>query len=221
MTKEQVLKHGEVIKWFVDNVDKGVWARDVSNENIIWGLNKNPNWFLDYTYIQNDSYSELRMAQADGKVIQSNVYKEKYGHSWSLSNDWRGDCLEFVAPLNMYRIKPDEPKFKVGDWMVNKATEASFGKKASKPLLVEQDWLDHIKKYGKTYGGNTAYTGNLENFELWQPTEGEWCVFWSDNIAKYRIARYRDKPDHRHRGYKCGLYSHVAPLEFALTLKDK
>lgn len=35
MLKEQVQKHGEVIKWFCDNPDKGVWHQAELSKAIV------------------------------------------------------------------------------------------------------------------------------------------------------------------------------------------
>ena len=68
MTKEQIEKHGEIIKWWVDHVDKGVWFKLKSSET--WTLTHRPEFFTDFIYVQNDEYAELRKALVEGKQLQ-------------------------------------------------------------------------------------------------------------------------------------------------------
>ena len=65
---------------------------------------------LDTVYVLNDSYSTYRKALAEGKTIEYLNYKEEWEN---LTKNCRR--LEGV-PLKELRIKPEEPKFKVGDW---------------------------------------------------------------------------------------------------------
>ena len=99
MTSKDVEKHYDVIRWWLDNTDKGVLYRQ---EDGNWRLAKTPTFTVDTIYIQNDEYAELRKALADGKTIQT---KEKTDDNsdWVDSvnpNFMSGDILE-------YRIKPE------------------------------------------------------------------------------------------------------------------
>jgi hypothetical protein len=67
MTKEQIEQHKEIIKWFIDNHDNGVWTK---GENEGWVLQTCPTFSEKAAYVQNDEYYELRKALADGKIIQ-------------------------------------------------------------------------------------------------------------------------------------------------------
>lgn len=96
MTKEEIQKHGEVIKWFIDNPDKEVWCKD--NEG--WFVTNNPTFYLNYAYVKNDEYAELRKAQADGKVIE---FRQSEDDFWSETNNNNS----FILPLSNYRIKCD------------------------------------------------------------------------------------------------------------------
>ena len=46
MTKEQIEKHGEVMKWFIDNQEKGVWFKQKDSD---WRLIITPifNTYMD------------------------------------------------------------------------------------------------------------------------------------------------------------------------------
>ena len=72
MTKEQAQKHGNVIKWFIDNSDKGVYELT----SIGWKLTDEPNFYPADKYVQNDRYAEFRKALVDGKTIQVNDFEE-------------------------------------------------------------------------------------------------------------------------------------------------
>ena len=98
MTKEQIEAHKEVIKWFIDNSDKGVWFKGFMNE---WELQTNPHFVEDYLYIQNDEYAEFRKALSDSKTVQQiyGAYCEWKDLDWS---------DKFTHPIENYRIKPDK-----------------------------------------------------------------------------------------------------------------
>ena len=82
MNKAQIEKHGEVIRWFIDNSDKGVWFKGFMDE---WELQTDPHFVEEYLYVQNDKYVELRKALADGKTVQLLMYNQDYpnGENWT------------------------------------------------------------------------------------------------------------------------------------------
>ena len=188
MTKQQIEKHGEVIKWFCDNVDKGVWCKFESCKT--WELRYDPKFEVYTEYIENDVYAELRKAQADGKVIEN-----------SSTCGWiplEGNIEGFK--LSSLRIKPDEPKFKVGDW------------------------VRHLQPYDEVFQMTEQVLSdrNSDEFELWQPKEGEWCVFYNmlaDGNFYWldRFTEFRNEVPH---GTGKNSANCIAPLEFAQTLKD-
>ena len=55
MTKEQVTKHGEVIKWFCDNPDKGVWIKDMND----WHIVNEPAFLTCDLIVPNDEYAKF------------------------------------------------------------------------------------------------------------------------------------------------------------------
>lgn len=121
-------------------------------------------WHLtDKLYIINDEYVEFRKASAEGKTIQCNAKEGEnditytaYGHTWWV------DTTEFKYATRFYRVKPEEPKFKVGDWVIDK-------KRKHKPFMVTSSDLEaDSPNYVKI------------DCELWQPKPGEWCWFWNE-----------------------------------------
>lgn len=69
MKKQQIEIHGEVIKWFCDNPELGVWCK-FENCNEQWELRFDPKFEVFTRYVQNDEYAEFRKAREDGKTIQ-------------------------------------------------------------------------------------------------------------------------------------------------------
>ena len=115
--------------------------------------------------IINDEYYTYRKALAEGKTI------EYLGQS---SNLWH-EVPEpiFILHSTCYRIKPDEPKFKVGDFVRYIHTT---------PIRALE--INNIN-------GNRYYFTNSEmsclkhELELWIPVKGEWCWFW-DKCTPHR-----------------------------------
>ena len=78
LTKKQWNKHRKAIEWFY-NQPKGakVWFKGDADYDI-WELTETPSWSLEYTYIINDEYAELRKAIADEKDIEFLDYYNKW-----------------------------------------------------------------------------------------------------------------------------------------------
>jgi len=54
MTIEQANKHKKIIKWWLDNTEKGLWHNIGTKEEPDWVLIYAPLFNIDYTYVQND-----------------------------------------------------------------------------------------------------------------------------------------------------------------------
>jgi hypothetical protein len=190
MTKEQIKTHREVIKWWIDNPDKGVWYKNSLNE---WIRLTEPEFSEYFIYLQNDEYAEFRKALVDGKIVQHNLHSDcapKYRDVYETVNK-----IIKSVPASCYRIKPEEPEFKVGDWIIDKSS--GFIIQAYEDMLVK-------------------------NFKKWKPTKGEFCVFYDDSDEFYGVGRFIAKNIVNEK-YSCetisGEWSNVAPLEFVGTLK--
>lgn len=115
--------------------------------------------------IINDEYSIYRKALAEGKIVQ---YLGQYSNMWHEVQE-----PDFNLHPTCYRIKPDESKFKVGDFVryVHSTTA----------IALE---INNIN-------GNRYYFTNSEmsclkhELELWIPVKGEWCWFW-DKCTPHR-----------------------------------
>jgi hypothetical protein len=135
----------------------------------------------DYGYIINDKYVEYRKALAEGKAVE--VYAI---HDFKVIDEqpWRLfaiGCSTFDLPVECYRIKPEETRFKVGDWVRDGESLYPF---------VEPTSMH-------------SYTESLKRCTKWEPKEGEVCIFWdaidTGNVIskfshmeqeKYSTARY-------------------------------
>ena len=126
------------------------------------------NISVDALFVINDEYVELRKALAEGKTIQHNN-----SYLYSMKENWIDlkSCF-FPAPVKTYRIKPDEPKFKVGDFVrYVHSTQA---------IALE---INNIN-------GNRYYFINSEmscvehELELWTPVKDEWCWFYDIKSGK-------------------------------------
>ena len=100
MNKVQVEKHYDVIRWWLDNPDKGVLYRQ---EDGNWRLAKAPTFAADTIYIQNDEYAKLRKALADGKTIQIKEKADDSGVWVDLfkPNFMSGDILEYSIKIEL------------------------------------------------------------------------------------------------------------------------
>ena len=137
-----------------------------TNSNAWW--NEEP-WSYSSSYVTaiiiNDEYSIYRKALAEGKIVQ---YLGQYSNMWHEVQE-----PDFNLHPTCYRIKPDEPKFKVGDFVryVHSTTA----------IALE---INNIN-------GNRYYFTNSEmaclqhELELWTPVKGEWCWFW-DKCTPHR-----------------------------------
>ena len=130
------------------------------------------NISVDALFVINDEYSEFRKALAEDKVI------EYLGQS---SNVWHEvQEPDFNLHPTCYRIKPDEPKFKVGDF-VRYAH--------STPARALE--INNIN--GNRYYFTNSEMSCLEHeLEPWTPVKGEWCWFY-DKASKYsHLAQFNE-----------------------------
>ena len=125
------------------------------------------NISVDALFVFNDEYVEFRKALAEGKTI------EYLGQS---SNVWHEvQEPDFNLHPTCYRIKPDGPKFKVGDFV------RYVHSTPAKALEINN------------INGNRYYFTNSEmsclkhELKLWTPVKGEWCWFYDSKSSKYAI----------------------------------
>lgn len=141
--------------------------------------------FNSYGYIINDEYVELRKALAEGKTIQANLnywaFPETPEKQWDDVISNKIDEVFKKYGVNNIRIKPEEPKFKVGDWVV-----------------VTSDFQTRSREYFKgdiiTYHDRVQLNGSIgrneNNIRLWQPQPGEWCWFWDKYTDSFLLTKF-------------------------------
>ena len=104
-----------------------------------------------------DEYSMFRKALIEGEsieVLQSNT--ERWVNI--------GTIIESIKP-ELYRIKPNKPKFKVGDWVIHNGVV----KRVTKAVDGYIDSLDN----------EVAVIMKEESLELWEPEDEKY--FWYKN----------------------------------------
>lgn len=175
MRKETIIKYEkEFLAWCKgDSVLLGAPA-SMHDRTLIWREVRDfSDWKpLDTVYVLNDSYSDYRKALAEGKSIEfyELVDEDEFDSTKDVYKwlEWRSatPSSAFTKTLN-YRIKPEEPKFKVGDWVRDGKTIYQFIEPSS------------------TY----SYKLSLDRCELWKPQLGELVILKNKNniisIIKY------------------------------------
>ena len=198
MTPEQIKKHKEVIKWFCDNPDKGVWRKDHRTNN--WHFCRQPEFCYSDTYVQNDEYADFRKALADGETVQLD---NQFEYDSSKLKTWiEVDEISDHIPVAHYRIKSDKSKFKVDDWVYCTLKQGTTTLRQFKKEMTE--WT------------------NIYKLTKWVPVENEYCTLWDDGGDFYVIGKYLyTNTSNKHFCYSIkGSWDNIAPLEFIETLKD-
>lgn len=131
----------------------------------------------DVLIIIDDEYIEFRKALAEGKIVE-------FKHPQVGYDEW-----EIVTPEHLfqsivsgreYRIKPEEPKFKVGDWLIE-IHSGSYAK-------VLEVFTQEVRV--KLYDCNSIITTENTDFKLWEPKEGDICWFWNKSNIYPRLATF-------------------------------
>ena len=124
-----------------------------------------------------DIYCTYRIALVEGKTVEVYV---RHGVKALDKQPWRRfaiGCSTFDLPVECYRIKPEEPKFKIGDWITVNGPAGTFIECVSG---INDD----------TYvlsGTNICYKSQASK---WNPTQGEVCIVWdNDDICSAAIVR--------------------------------
>lgn len=150
------LNGGEVIYNFKDNRKfyNLTWDESIDALNYI---------------IVNDEYVEFRKALAEGKTIQWTSSDNQYDYPlWEIVTK-----IDTYFPVNRYRIKSEEPQFKVGDWIRSKDG-----------IDVCAVTKDTIRFYKEGFNKDLS-----DEWELWQPQPGEWCWF-RDNRGEASLRQF-------------------------------
>ena len=111
--------------------------------------------------IINDDYKLYRKALAEGKIVQ---YLGQYSNMWHEVQE-----PDFNLHPNCYRIKPDKPNFKVGDFVRYIP---------STPTRALE--INNINE-NKYYFTDSDMVCVEHELEPWTPIKGEWCWFFNDD----------------------------------------
>lgn len=143
----------ELIKKYKEEFDyhiNGGMVYHCYDNNFLWCLSGHGIWTLKPTVgiithiIKNDEYVEFRKALAEGKTIQFRNVSNPFFKEWEdLGN------LSF-NPNFEYRIKPIEPQFKDGDWLINTPSDLIFKYDSSihlKPDTCCIKWKPELNEY--------------------------------------------------------------------------
>lgn len=115
----------------------------------------------------NDELSEFRKALADGEIVQ--YYVDGFT-GWQDVKSIKQPCMH----PDSFRIKLEEPKFKVGDWVRVKTGTFEYDGTARISKGVKQ-----LSKSDMWLFSENHYKCNPDKYiEHWQPKLGEWCIMY-------------------------------------------
>ena len=153
------LNDGSILVKYVNKNQAESGYKDWHEDNNVFESN------LDYLIIINDQYSIYRKALAEGKTIE---YLEQSANLWH-------EVPEpiFILHPTCYRIKSDEPKFKVGDFVtpLNREINCSIWQ------------IDNILSCNTLVSGSTMLDPRI--IQPWTPVKGEWCWFYDNCDNRY------------------------------------
>ena len=124
-------------------------------------------------YIINDEFVEIRKALAEGKSIQMLCKYDKMEPIWDDMTEVI-KSIGFVDVKENYRIKPEAPKFKVGDWVRNRINEIG--------QILQEDYKSKgLYKISNTHALKCEVGTSAKDLTIWVPKKGDWCWFWNKN----------------------------------------
>lgn len=207
MNKQLINKYKlEFDHWLNDGIVL-MGKRNLSNNTIKW-YPSITNPFIEISesiiIIIKDEYFTYRKALAEGKTI------EYLGQS---SNLWQElENANFNLHQTCYRIQPDKPKFKVGDFVryIHAHT----------PKALE---INNIN--GDRYYFTNAEMSCIEHELItWTPVKGEWCWFYNNAYNKYsHLAKFNGMWENKFRSTTDTPWQFCEPFLNSMPsyLKDK
>ena len=162
MNKQLINKYKAEFDYWLNGGSLCIYRTDTEE---FWEPTTILNWdpFTPETivYIINDKYVEFRKALAEGKIVQ---YLGQYSNMWHEVQE-----PDFNLHPNCYRIKPDKPNFKVGDFVRYIP---------STPTRALE--INNINE-NKYYFTDSDMVCVEHELEPWTPIKGEWCWFFNDD----------------------------------------
>ena len=205
MNKELINKYKPEFDYFLN---EGKILYKHIHSNAWW--NEDP-WNYSPSYITaiiiNDEYSIYRKALAEGKTI------EYLGQS---SNVWHEvPEPDFNLHPTCYRIKPDEPKFKVGDFVTHESL------KITRQITKVDDDFIYFKEGSWALPHVEGFSNKLI---LWTPVKNEWCWFYDSKSSKSTaLAKFNEMWKNKFRSTTDTHWNFCEPFLNSLPsyLKDK
>lgn len=184
---------GSILVKYANPRDAEEGYEDWHEDDEVWNSN------LPYLIIINDEYSHFRKALAEGKTIQYRNINIRGFEKWE---DLK--TLSF-NPNFEHRIKPEEHKFKVGDWV----RQGNFVTKV------------HRVESGYYYDKNNESI-SVEKAVKWDPKEGEWCWFWDEHYTTAILAKFENISDGLFVEHNGNIFEYCEPFigELPTHLKD-
>ena len=140
------------------------------SHNYLW---TSPNAIL----VISDEYVEYRKALAEGKTVERIYSRGTPNERWQ-------ECPIYTEfPLEDYRIKPDEPEFKVGDYIIT----PNHGIRLIHKIDNKNCYYDSV---------NTANKYKMSELRLWTlelADDNEWVHYWNKRPEhSYSTCRKKD-----------------------------
>ena len=129
----------------------------------------------DLKIIIDDQYVEFRKALADGKTIEERYYTP--------TDHWGKHLSGFAISPKMLRIKPEEPEFKIGDYV------RYIHANSPKPLQISNI---NCERY---YFENSEIILRVDEIEKWEPQVGEWCTL-PNGYNGFTVSKFISKEFH-------------------------
>lgn len=120
-----------------------------------------------------DAYIEYRKALVEGKTVEYEIKTISDRHiRWvdilDQPNCYNTKTKVFNYEISTYRIKPEEPQFKVGDWVRDGDNIYQFIEPSS----------------------DYSYQESLKRCTLWKPKPDEWYWFWNTILENPVLAKF-------------------------------
>lgn len=183
MNKKLIQDNMEAFKHWLDGGSVLLGIRDSITSIIKWYPSVTDPFEEESTsgellVIINDDYCTYRKALVEGKIVE--FRHEKMGfEDWTIVNEEH--IFQNVVKGREYRIKPEEPKFKIGDFI---RQTKELGINVSRIYRIKAHISDILYSVEKNIYDVEAINAKEEYFELWKPSHKELCYFTHDTNTK-------------------------------------
>ncbi len=193
MNRELIKKYKKEFDYWLDNPDNLLFKSNIDKESK-WRKfdDSGDDWTWTHHYndkvqiVINDEYVEFRKAIIEGKTIQ--YYDCVFQHELCVNLD-KYDWIDLSIATSSftfsdklkYRIKPEEPKFKAGDFI---RQTKELGINVSRIYRIKAHISDILYSVEENIYDVDAINAKEEYFELWKPYNKELCYFTHDTNTK-------------------------------------